>query len=187
MTPSDARRDAQHPPTDRQDAAVLVPVFRDAGGELRLVLVRRAAGGLHGGQLAFPGGPRESSDASPVETALREAHEEIGLAREAAVVLAALPAIETMISGFRVAPFLARITPPPRWIPAEREIAEVLEVRVADFARPEARGESVERFPAWLEPCRIPYFQVGAHRLWGATYRIVEPLIPRLLAGEWPI
>jgi 8-oxo-dGTP pyrophosphatase MutT (NUDIX family) len=164
-----------------------VPVFRDAARELRLVLVRRAEGGLHGGQLAFPGGTREASDASPLETALREAREEIGLDPESVQILEALPEIETHTTDFRIAPFLARVTPPPRWTPAAREIAEVLEVRLAELARPEARGESVETFAAWPAPRRIPYLRAGGHRLWGASYRIVEPLIPRLLAGDWAI
>ena len=78
-----------------QDAAVLVPLFRDDQGELRLVLVRRGEGGIHGGQLAFPGGRREADDRTPLDTAIREACEETGLSRDAIEVLDRLPVIET--------------------------------------------------------------------------------------------
>src|SRR5262249_59516288 len=95
------------------DAAVLVPVFRDPAGDVRVVLILRAEGGVHGGQIAFPGGRSDPGDASPLETALREAEEEIGLTRDRVHVLDTLPVFETMSTGFRVAPFLARIQPPP--------------------------------------------------------------------------
>ena len=68
-----------------------------------------------------------------------------------------------------------------------REIAEVLEVKVEDLSRPDLRGEAEEQFPAWPTPMRIAYCRVGPHRLWGATYRIVEALVPRLMAGEWRV
>jgi 8-oxo-dGTP pyrophosphatase MutT (NUDIX family) len=164
---------------------VLVPLFRDAGGLLRMVLVRRAQGGIHGGQLAFPGGNREAADRTLIETAVREAEEEIGLARDLVEVLAELPVVETRTSGYRIAPFLARITRPVSWTPEPSEVAEVIEADVAALARPAARGESLETFPTWPGPQRIQFLRVGPHRLWGATYRITDPLLPRLMAGEW--
>ncbi|MEO5616202.1 MAG: CoA pyrophosphatase [Candidatus Eisenbacteria bacterium] len=166
---------------------MLVPVFRDEAGALRLVLVRRALGGIHGGQLAFPGGMREPSDASARETALREAHEEIGLEPGRVAVIAELAVVETRTSNFSIAPFLARIERPAYWRPAFREVAEVLEPEVSAIADPEARGEAVEQFALGPIPARLPYIRIGDHRLWGATFRIVEPLLPRLLAGEWSI
>ncbi len=74
---------------DLRTAAVLVPVFRDAEGELRIVLVVRADdGGQHGGQLGLPGGKPEPGDADLLATALREAQEEVGLDPEAVDVVA---------------------------------------------------------------------------------------------------
>jgi len=168
------------------DAAVLVPVFRDGQGDLRLVLVRRTEGGVHGGQLALPGGRQAPGDAAPLDTALREAREEIGLPPESVQVLATLPVVETRTTGYRIAPFLGRIVRPPAWRLAPTEIAEVFEARVADLARPEARGEGLEQYLGWPSLERIEFFRVGPHRLWGASFRILRPLLPRLLAGEWP-
>jgi 8-oxo-dGTP pyrophosphatase MutT (NUDIX family) len=173
-------------PTYRE-AAVLVPVHRDAAGDLRLVLVRRAEGGVHGGQIALPGGKPEAEDGSLLATALREAEEEIGLPRGGAVLLAELPQVDTMTSGFLISPFLVRVAAPARWRLREGEIAEVLDVRVADLSRPEARGEETRDFVTWSGPRRIPFLWVGPHKLWGATYRILSPLLPRLLAGEWAV
>lgn len=174
-------------PPGAADAAVLVPVYRDAGARLCMVFVRRTEGGVHGGQIAFPGGRREPGDSTLRETALREAAEEIGLSPDSVRVLAALPAIYVPASGFRIAPFLASIEPPPRWRPAEREIADVISVALEEMARPEGQGVEFRTLDGRPEPRRVPFFRVAEHKLWGASYRIVEPLLPRLLAGEWPV
>jgi len=169
------------------DAAVLVPVYRDMTGELRVVLLRRTEGGPHGGQIAFPGGKRDASDGSLRDAALREAYEEIGLPPSAATLLAELDAIETRVTGFRIHPFLARVARPTAWVIAPREVAEVIEPRVTDLANTDNYGATMERFPQWPEPIRIEFIQVGPHRLWGATLRIVRPLLPKLVAGEWGV
>lgn len=168
-------------------AAALVPVYRDEDGEIRLVLVRRAEGGTHGGQLALPGGKRDAQDRSMLDTALRETWEEIGLAPERIDVLADLPAVETRTTGFRILPFLARILRPAQWRLDPREVAEVIEVKLNDLTRPGAHAEEVMQLPSWPEPRSTPFYRVGPYQLWGVTYRIVDPLIPRLLAGEWNI
>src|SRR3954466_720202 len=92
-----------------RDAGVLVPLYRDPAGDVRLIMIRRTEGGLHGGQLAFPGGVRDPGDASLRDTALREAEEEIGLDPDRVEVLAELPVMETRITGYRITPFLARV------------------------------------------------------------------------------
>jgi 8-oxo-dGTP pyrophosphatase MutT (NUDIX family) len=176
--------------TDRAaavEAAVLVGVFRYESGELGLVLVRRAGGGLHGGQIAFPGGKREPQDAALADTAIRETHEEIGLVSSAVEIVEALPPVDTLTSGFRIAPFLARIERPSRWLPDPREVAQVLEVALDDLLDPAAHDEETRTFANWPEPRRIPYYRVGEDKLWGATYRIAHPLLPRLAANEWKI
>jgi len=169
------------------EAAVLVPIHRDAEGDLRVVLIRRADRGAHAGQIAFPGGRREPGDADALATALREAREEIGLEPSDARLIAALPVVTTRTTGFTIAPFLVEIRRPELWHPDPEEVAEVLDVKLVDLERLEAHGESLEHFSGWTEPRLVPFVRVGGHRLWGATHRILMPLIPRLLAGEWTL
>ncbi|MCP3956644.1 MAG: CoA pyrophosphatase [bacterium] len=170
-----------------RESAVLVPVYRRGDGDLRMIVIRRAAGGLHGGQLAFPGGKRDPEDVSLRATALRETWEEIGLEEGRAEILHDLPVANTLTSNFRISPFLARIEPPGAWRPDEREVAEVLDVGVGTFARPRAHGEEMKDFPTWSQPRLVPFYRVESYRLWGLTYRILRPLVPRLLAGEWEV
>jgi hypothetical protein len=52
---------------------------------------------------------------------------------------------------------------------------------------PEAHAIEIWQLPNWPEPREIPFYRIGPYKLWGATYKIVEPLLPRLLAGEWDV
>ena len=166
------------------DSAVLAPLYRDPQGALRLVFIRRGPHGIHGGQIAFPGGRREPEDADLLATALREAHEEVGLDPASVEILTALPVIETMATGFRVAPFLGRLNgPPPTWRRQETEIEEILEVPVDDLMRPEAHAMEYWQLPGWPEPREIPFYRIGPYKLWGATYNIFGE-IRAYLAGH---
>jgi 8-oxo-dGTP pyrophosphatase MutT (NUDIX family) len=170
------------------EAAVLVPLFRDDRGELRLVLVARGSVGLHGGQVGLPGGKREPSDASLLETALRETEEEIGLARSEIEVLAALDPLDTRTTGFRVHPFLARIHVPARWHPAAEEITAVLTPPLRLLIEPGLRDEALLSFPSWPEARRVERIALDdGHALWGLTLRLLDGVLPRLLADEWNI
>jgi 8-oxo-dGTP pyrophosphatase MutT (NUDIX family) len=168
------------------DSAVLAPIYRDSDGRLRLLFIRRSPFGIHGGQIAFPGGRREPEDQDLLSTALREAREEVGLDPGAIEILAELPVIETVVTGYRVAPFLGRLSgTSPKWLRQEREVDEILEVAVDDLTDPAAHAVEFWQLPGWPEPRPIPFFRIGPYKLWGATYKIVEPLLPRIVAGEW--
>lgn len=158
------------------DSAVLAPLYRDPRGDLRLVFIRRSPHGLHAGQIAFPGGRREPHDVDLLATALREAEEEVGLEPSQVEVLTDLPVIETIATGFRVAPFLGRLHgAPPTWRRQETEIDEILEVRLDDL-NPETHAVESWQLPGWPEARDIPFYWIGPYKLWGATYRIVESI-----------
>lgn len=185
LTPSISDADFPIPKTFRE-SAVLVPVFRDAAGEVQIVMVRRSAFGVHGGQLAFPGGKRDPEDESLQATALREAYEEVKLLPGNVDILTSLPNVPVP-SGFRISPFLGRIVRPEVWEWQTREIDEVLEIPLLHLADTATHTEEEWNLAGWPGPRRVPFFRVGDYKLWGASYRIIQPLIPRLLAGEWEV
>ena len=169
-------------PPDRDDyrpgktAAVLVP-FLDLP-EPELVLTRRADHlPQHAGQVSFPGGAAEDDDRSAVQTALREAHEEIGLPAELASPIGFLDRMDT-ISDYRVLPVVALITPPVTWQPDKREVAEVFTVPISivlDRQRFEAQyvHRHGQRYTIWT-------LHWNGYRIWGATAAILMNLITRM-------
>lgn len=84
-------------------------------------------------------------------------------------------------------PYLARIAVPDKWQIAEREIAEIVDVTLNDLMTPGGHDKMIERFPTWQKAEQVAYYRVGEHRLWGLSYRILQPIIPRLVAGEWEV
>jgi len=160
----------------KTDAAVLVPLFhRD--GELTAVLTeRRADLRRHAGEISFPGGRQDEPDEDLRRTALREAHEEIGLDPAAVEVVGALAPVGTLVTGYRVFPFVGTIATGLRWTPQETEVTRVLELSLADLVR----GYESKRLLGRGVPIKTPTYTVDGHFVWGATARMVEDLLDRL-------
>ncbi len=173
---------SERPGDVRKQAAVLIPVHRTPEGALRLTLVRRSAGGRHGGQLAFPGGNRDAGDSDLRATVLREAQEEIGLDPADVDLVDELPSVDTRSTGFRIHPFIGRLRRPAgQWRLQAEEIAGVVDVDLDDLAAPDARQEQMLSFPTWPEPRLTPAIPIGQDLLWGVSLRILDVALPRLL------
>ena len=164
---------------------MLAPIFRDEVGELRLVLIVRTDRGHHGGQLAFPGGRVDPSDESLAATALREAHEEIGLEPSLVTVVAELAPVQSGPTNMDVFAFLGRIPGGVEWRPNPHEVVEVLTPSVAELWDPALRREHLFTNARWPEGLLVDGIPVGDRVLWGMTLRLLDDLVPRLLAGEW--
>ena len=135
--------------------------------------------------MAFPGGRPEPEDRSLLETALREAEEETGLPRTSVRVLEQLPDVVTLSSGYCITPFLAQIVPPPVWLCDADEIEEVIEVDPRHLLT--ARDVECREWPPLPGLRRTEFFRVGTDKVWGATYRILAPLLERLVSNHWQI
>jgi 8-oxo-dGTP pyrophosphatase MutT (NUDIX family) len=166
---------------------VLAPVFRDDEGELRLVLIVRTDQGHHGGQLAFPGGRHDEGDESLLATALREAEEEIGLRGTDVEILGELPPVRSGPTNLDVHGFLGRIPPGVKWDINADEVVDVLTPAVAELWDPAVRRELLFTNARWPEGLLVDGIPIGDRVLWGMTLRLLEYLVPRLLAGEWPV
>jgi 8-oxo-dGTP pyrophosphatase MutT (NUDIX family) len=155
-------------------ASVLVPLVNHASGVTVLLTQRTEDMPSHAGQVAFPGGRREKTDIDAADTALREAHEEVGLERSYVEVVGAIDLYRTG-TGYEITPVVGIVTPgfTPRADP--REVADVFEVPLAHFldeknhridSRKLADGRE-RRFYA------MPY---GTRYIWGATAGMLKNL-----------
>jgi len=160
-------------------AGVLIPLLETQNGVQVILTKRSSVLKHHPGQIAFPGGKVEATDSGPVQAALREADEEIGLRRENAEALGALPTHET-VTGFCVTPVLARVRSAFQPMPQPEEVAEVFQVpldhvgNLDRFQVQSRRWQGVERYYY-----TVPY---GPYYIWGATARILYGLAQRLAA-----
>jgi len=159
-------------------AAVLFPiVLRGAAGQTVLLTQRTAHLRDHAGQISFPGGRVEDTDVSPVDTALRETEEEIGLARERIEVLGFLPEYRTG-TGFRVTPVVGLVRPPFALELDPFEVAEAFEVPLDFLLDPANHQEHALHYRGAMRHFfAMPY---GDYFIWGATAGMIRSLTARL-------
>jgi 8-oxo-dGTP pyrophosphatase MutT (NUDIX family) len=163
----------------RIDAAVLVPLYLDAAGALHAVFTRRRDDlRRHPGEISFPGGRQDDDETDLRITALREAHEEIGLPPDAVELVGALQPTPTIATNYAVYPFVGLIEPGHVWTPSAGEVAEVLELSLADLRD----GYERKRLMRRGVPFRTDVYLVGESLIWGATARMLGDLLDRLPA-----
>lgn len=164
------------PASDLRQAAVLVPLYVDAG-ELWTVLTKRTDSlPSHRGQIAFPGGGRELKE-DAWGAATREAQEEIGLNPAAVLRLGDLDEEESP-AGFRVIPCVGAIPFPFEASPNAAEIAEVFTLPLSAFADPRLVEERPVSFNGVERNLRI--YHVGNRQIWGLTARVLQSLLARM-------
>lgn len=159
-----------------QTAAVLVPVLDQP--EPGILLTRRAEHLFHHpGQVSFPGGRAEESDISAVQTALREAEEEIGLESDYVTPVGFLDRFDT-VSDYRVLPIVALVRPPARWKLDTREVVEVFTLPLEVALNREMYQEKV----VVLDEVRhvIHSLEWQGNRVWGATAAMLLNLVQRM-------
>jgi 8-oxo-dGTP pyrophosphatase MutT (NUDIX family) len=165
-------------PSDRVPAAVLV-LFLYRDGAPALVFGKKTEDvPHHKGQFSFPGGVVQHSDGSAVETALREAREEIGLEPAAVEVLGLFDDMPTTVTNFVITPVLGLVVGAPVFRPDGREIERVIEIPLAHLLRPDAfRVEQWER-----DGVRRPvmFVSYGEDIVWGTTGRLLRDLLDAL-------
>jgi 8-oxo-dGTP pyrophosphatase MutT (NUDIX family) len=167
---------------EREDlvpAAVLLAIT-DPG--LRVVFIKRTEQvAHHKGQISFPGGIVETWDGSRLETALREAREEIGLPPDAVEILGTLDDWETNATQFVITPFVGLVHDPVTYTPDGREVERVLELPLEGFLRPaNFRVEHWER-DGHLRP--VYFYEVEGEVVWGATARILKQFLDLVFPG----
>lgn len=161
---------------DARPAAVLVPLYRERG-EWRVLLTQRTdLVEHHKGQVSFPGGRVDDDDDDRVQTALREAEEEIGLKPQHVAVLGQLDELLT-VTQYRITPIVGVIPWPYPFVLSTVELSEVFGAPLRWLADP-ANLETQYRDPiAPGRPVPVYYFRYEGHTIWGATARMLLNLL----------
>ena len=173
------------PPADgggRHSAVLMLFASPDGVAEADVLLLQRAATlRSHAGQVAFPGGATDPTDVSSAATALREAHEEVGLRPDTVDVLAELPALFLPPSGYVVTPVLGHWREPhPVGVVDAAEVAAVRRLPVTELIDP-ANRFTVQHPSGY----RGPGFEVAGLFIWGFTAGLLDRLL-RLAGWERP-
>jgi 8-oxo-dGTP pyrophosphatase MutT (NUDIX family) len=165
--------------TNHKHAGVLLPVAWATEGPVVFATLRAARLREHAGEVSFPGGKPEPGDADLTDTALREAHEEIGLDRSRARVLGALSSMPLFTSDYRLVPTVAAVPDGP-WRPDPGEVAAMLRVPLL----PLLEAPALDALPwAWEGSSHhSPVFVVDGHIMFGATAHSLYELL-RVFAG----
>jgi 8-oxo-dGTP pyrophosphatase MutT (NUDIX family) len=154
----------------RQGGVLILLYPKD--GHLHFPLTRRTETlGDHKGQISLPGGAREGDE--PLEwTALRETHEELGVDPRSVKVLGGLTPLYIFHSDYCITPYVAARPTRPTFVPDPVEVAELLEVPLLTLLDP-----AIQRKEEWVlhqTLTRVPFYQIGEHKVWGATAMVLS-------------
>jgi 8-oxo-dGTP pyrophosphatase MutT (NUDIX family) len=163
-----------------KSAAVLIALVEpDHADEGLQVLLTKRASHLkhHPSQVSFPGGKAEQEDNSLIDTALREAFEEIGLSREAVSVAGQLPPYQT-ISGFQVTPIIATVARSQAYKIDENEVAEIFQVPLQHFLT--TNDHHVFTASRNGKAHNVHFLPYKHYNIWGATAVMLKDLVSHL-------
>jgi 8-oxo-dGTP pyrophosphatase MutT (NUDIX family) len=158
------------------NAAVLLALYGHPDQPGLVFTERRLDLRRHAGEISFPGGRPDTPEEALLDTALREAEEEIGLRPDQVDVAGALPPVGTFVTGYKVHPFVGTIPDGLRFRPNPGEVASILTFTL-DRLRD---GFAMRRLIRRGVPIRTPTYEVGEHMIWGATARILSDFLERM-------
>lgn len=166
----------------RRASAVLAALY-EMRDEPHVLLTRRSWNlRSHRGEVSFPGGAHEAGDPDLVTTALREAHEEVGLPPEVVEVIGELDHLQTVTSDAFIVPYVGILSTRPPLRPDPREVAEIRDVPVAELL-----ATGVFREEIWSRDGidrAIWFFELEGDTVWGATAAMLRDLLCRITGVE---
>jgi 8-oxo-dGTP pyrophosphatase MutT (NUDIX family) len=161
------------------EAAVLIPLYGWPQNPGLVFTERRSDLRSHAGEISFPGGRRDPGE-ELVETALREAEEEIGLTPDAVSIAGALPPVGTFVTSYKVHPFVGQIQERMSFRPNPAEVESVLLASLDDLAAGYAKRRLIRRGI----PIKTDSYLVSDKLIWGATARMLGLLLERLRGAD---
>jgi len=167
-------------PADARIACTLILVY-PKNNEWHLVLIQRTSSNnpddRHSGQVSLPGGQQEPIDISLSDTALREAHEEVGIDRSNVSLLGSLTELYIPVSNFIVHPFVAYTEDRPSFKLQASEVKSIIEVPLSLLQDGKTMQKTNIRITEKLILQNVPFYSVGGHVVWGATAMMLSEFL----------
>jgi 8-oxo-dGTP pyrophosphatase MutT (NUDIX family) len=174
---SESRMKLKFPsPNERTRESAVLILFYPSKNQIFIPLILRPPyDGVHGGQMAFPGGRAEKEDESLIRTALREAQEEIGVRVHDITVIGQLTKLYIPPSNFYVQPVVGYMNHKPEFYPDPIEVDKVIEVSFDEISNPNIIGRKILNVRG--VEIDAPYFDIQESIVWGATAMMISELL----------
>ncbi len=154
---------------------VLILFYPNDGNIYFPLMQRPHYGGIHSGQISLPGGKEENHDQSLVETALREAEEEVGIISKEVKVIGTLTELYIIASNYHVLPVIGFVDQKPQFIPDQTEVVKILEANLTDLTSQSLKSK--EMIVGNNITIESPYYDIHGHIVWGATAMMLSELV----------
>ncbi|WP_339879330.1 CoA pyrophosphatase [uncultured Algoriphagus sp.] len=182
--PQDLRRFDTKLPLNHRKSAVLILFYPNEDKAFFPLIKRPVYPGVHSGQIALPGGKMEEEDQDVIDTALREAWEEVGVLPQQVKLIGKMSDLFIPASNFLVSPILGYSEEMPDFVPEEKEVARIIETAVSTLYEPTIRKKKILEFSNNFR-LDTPYFEVDKEMVWGATAMILSELLQILENGKY--
>lgn len=181
--PVDMRRFDPKLPENHRKGSVLILIYPYENKAFFPLIKRPVYPGVHSGQIAFPGGKMEVEDQDEIETALREAWEEVGILPEQVKLIGRMSDLFIPTSNFLVSPILGYSEVVPDFVPEEKEVARIIQTAVSTLYEPAIRKQKILEFSNNFR-LDTPYYEVDQEMVWGATAMILSEFLQILENGK---
>lgn len=172
---SDKARFSLEAKVDAKDGGVMILFYKKDGAWYFPLIQRPDYDGVHAKQISFPGGKKDSEDEDLIATALRETKEEVGIASNKIKVIGSLTELYIIASNYNVLPVVGFMAEPPKFKADDREVDEILEVKLDDLMLEANRKEKPMTILQGIT-IHAPFFDLNNKVVWGATAMILSEL-----------
>lgn len=175
MVPKTKLSLVERKPVNPRKGGVMLLLYKNKE-ELNIAFIQRTVdGGVHSGQISFPGGKFEETDKDLIETALRETEEEVGAKAAHINVLGQLTTTFIPASNFLVTPVVGFFQGNPKFDINPSEVAELIEIPLIEFLR--EKNKTIDMVDVRGEKWEVPLFKVGDYKIWGATAMMLNEFL----------